>query len=348
MVLRAVISHGFMAVNFFFVLSGFVLAYKYSGLSARGSERRRFWVARFWRIYPTYLLALILAAPIPLFAMRVGLLEFSIRRWVMGGLLSATCLQAWVPQAACSWNFTAWSISCEAFFYAIFPWLIVRLRTQSLRDALKTFAALWSLNMVGPCGLIIWDRLGLSTGWKGWETPVSIEQLFVLHFPLFHLPSFVMGAISGLIFLKRGALTAGTSALCIVGSSTAIVLGCVSPIPNEFIQDGLLAPAFALLIYALSTKSSWTAPLANGTMQTLGNASYAIYILQVPIFCGMAANLQLLGVDADRFPAACFLIFLAVLAAGAMLVSRVAVRTAQHRIASCGLSQGHATGITGF
>ena len=53
-------SIGFVGVNFFFVLSGFILVYTYDGPSL---NVRRFWWARFARIYPAYILSLIVAAP---------------------------------------------------------------------------------------------------------------------------------------------------------------------------------------------------------------------------------------------------------------------------------------------
>jgi peptidoglycan/LPS O-acetylase OafA/YrhL len=61
---RALIAAGPSAVGLFYVLSGAVLTYSCTvadgGLT---SSRRAFWTARFARIYPTYLLALILDAP---------------------------------------------------------------------------------------------------------------------------------------------------------------------------------------------------------------------------------------------------------------------------------------------
>ncbi|MDX6231026.1 MAG: hypothetical protein QOI76_4416, partial [Frankiales bacterium] len=58
---------GRTAVSLFFVLSGFVLAYNYAHLSTT-DQRRRFYVARFARIYPVVLLALLVAVPSILYA----------------------------------------------------------------------------------------------------------------------------------------------------------------------------------------------------------------------------------------------------------------------------------------
>jgi hypothetical protein len=55
-----VVDSGFVAVGMFFVLSGFILTYSYAGVSLRDpSERRRFFRARFARVYPVYLLSLV-------------------------------------------------------------------------------------------------------------------------------------------------------------------------------------------------------------------------------------------------------------------------------------------------
>jgi peptidoglycan/LPS O-acetylase OafA/YrhL len=58
--LGAVSGHGYAAVGLFYVLSGFVLAYTYAG---RRPDVRAFYVARFARVYPLYLLALGRAFP---------------------------------------------------------------------------------------------------------------------------------------------------------------------------------------------------------------------------------------------------------------------------------------------
>lgn len=58
--LESVISVGYIGVSFFFVLSGFILTYAGEYERGRGSPAK-FWVARFARIYPVYLVSLIFA-----------------------------------------------------------------------------------------------------------------------------------------------------------------------------------------------------------------------------------------------------------------------------------------------
>ena len=111
-------------VTFFFVLSGFILAYTYSELPTR-SHVKNFWLARFARIWPLHiasLLLLLLALPnVPTFGW-AGSGEFTVT------LANLALLQAWIPSSKYfySYNYVSWSISTEFFFYLLFPFLIYR------------------------------------------------------------------------------------------------------------------------------------------------------------------------------------------------------------------------------
>jgi peptidoglycan/LPS O-acetylase OafA/YrhL len=115
---------GYIGVNLFFVLSGFILVYTYAGTSV---SPRRFWQARFARTYPTYLLSLLVSAPFFFFAVRH--LEIPFLAWskqhLAACVLTINLLQSWFPQAALTWSAVCWSLSVEAFFYLVFPILLV-------------------------------------------------------------------------------------------------------------------------------------------------------------------------------------------------------------------------------
>ena len=60
--LAPVVNAGFISVSYFILLSGFVLAYNYDERARNGElDRKRFWEARFTRIYPIYFLSLLLS-----------------------------------------------------------------------------------------------------------------------------------------------------------------------------------------------------------------------------------------------------------------------------------------------
>ena len=96
------LSNGYLAVGLFFLLSGFILAYTYEGQIDGASGRTRFWEARFARIYPVYLLSLVLSYTL------ATSLPFGTRLAVLG------MVQAWNPlnpDMAGAWNYPAWTLS---------------------------------------------------------------------------------------------------------------------------------------------------------------------------------------------------------------------------------------------
>jgi peptidoglycan/LPS O-acetylase OafA/YrhL len=108
------LSNGHMGVPFFLILSGFILSYSYLGQLRFGGERRRFWEARFCRVYPVYLLSLLIDWP------------FRGQMTASATIAVLTATQAWNPAngLAQMWNFPAWTLSVEAFFYLCFPLLL--------------------------------------------------------------------------------------------------------------------------------------------------------------------------------------------------------------------------------
>jgi peptidoglycan/LPS O-acetylase OafA/YrhL len=84
--LQTFLGNGYLAVNLFFILSGFILAYTYDGQIEGKTNRLHFWEARFARIYPVYFLSLVLA--------------FWFERGLSFGARTAVLLmvQAWNPR----------------------------------------------------------------------------------------------------------------------------------------------------------------------------------------------------------------------------------------------------------
>src|SRR5437879_9174903 len=100
---REVLVRGYMAVGLFFVLSGFILTYTYlgNGMGTLGpSGTRRFWVARFARIYPVYLLGLALTL---VFYFPTELRD-NFGRAVAAVVVVPTMVQGWTPMTATLWN----------------------------------------------------------------------------------------------------------------------------------------------------------------------------------------------------------------------------------------------------
>src|SRR5204863_7193877 len=83
-------------------------------------------IGRAARVYPVYLLSLAVMIPFILEDQTAG----------KGGYFAAyvTLLQAWLGPLPVGWNTPAWSLSCEMFFYALFPLATVLVRRANWRN----------------------------------------------------------------------------------------------------------------------------------------------------------------------------------------------------------------------
>lgn len=115
-------NNGAYAMSFFFLLSGAVLAYGYYDLGTRGAAVQRFYLARLARIYPLYAVVHLIGLlwlPIPL---------SDFPRWAYVNVTSFLGVQSWFPLANTGVNSGSWSVSCEFFFYLLFPGLLPLIR----------------------------------------------------------------------------------------------------------------------------------------------------------------------------------------------------------------------------
>ena len=121
-------KEGFVGVSFFFILSGFIIAYNYEEkLLEKITTKRTFWVARIARIYPLHLLTLLIAACIG------GYVQYNdTTDWIKHFAASTFLLQPFFPSADYffSFNSPSWSLGCEQLFYFCFPLIIPFLNSK--------------------------------------------------------------------------------------------------------------------------------------------------------------------------------------------------------------------------
>lgn len=111
LVYNYIFKEGFLGVSFFFILSGFVLSLNYAKITK--ADIKKFYLYRLARIYPVYLLTLLLSV----FIVQGSLYKFIIQ--IFG-------IQSFFPNQEIyfSYNAPSWSISDEFFFYLLFPLVI--------------------------------------------------------------------------------------------------------------------------------------------------------------------------------------------------------------------------------
>jgi peptidoglycan/LPS O-acetylase OafA/YrhL len=281
-----IFSLGYIAVGLFFLLSGFVLSYSYLRQPSASSpaqvsvDKRSFWVARIARIYPAYLLAFLLAAPFHI-AGSIGVngVRLGLQKLAFGGSLVLTLLQAWTPWTAWYWNIPAWSLSVEVFFYLCFPFvapLVGRVRPKS---SLWLIAALWLAGLAVPIAYCLLYPADLHVSLQ--RAQIAIETN-----PILRLPEFLAGIslgwifVSGFRFSRRVASLLSIAALAVLLTIAAFS----SFVPRPLFTNGLLVPVLGLLIFTLAHQSGILAKfLSHPILKLLGDASYAIYVLQFPV-----------------------------------------------------------------
>jgi peptidoglycan/LPS O-acetylase OafA/YrhL len=141
-VLTVLARPGFLGVDVFFVLSGFIISYNYAAVFDDGFDLRRwgrFLWARLARIYPVHAVILV-ALAIAVLGLGFGRGgEIEERRWSIGALAQSFLLiHAWTGETDV-WNGVSWSISSEWLAYLCFPLLsflaVVLTRASRLRAA---------------------------------------------------------------------------------------------------------------------------------------------------------------------------------------------------------------------
>lgn len=277
---RRLSSIGYVGVSFFFVLSGFILVYTYAEKPVKPQE---FWLARFARVYPAYALALLLTTPFFLFAVqhfnevKVPFMAFQAAHARLAAGLEILLLQAWVPPAALSWNPVGWSLSVEAFFYLLFPFLLLTYMRFSRKRLFAIIAICWlasnlislSYTVLQPDGVVNPD----SNVYTSWMNVVKF-------FPVARLPEFLMGMAAGFVFLR--SRRNDRFALPLVGAgviAVGLVAAFSNKIPYAVIHTALLSPAFAVIIYGVGLRARWASLLENRLLVLCGEASYSMYLI---------------------------------------------------------------------
>jgi peptidoglycan/LPS O-acetylase OafA/YrhL len=269
-----VVNAGYASVSFFILLSGFVLSYNYAARARAGKlDRVRFWKARFTRLYPIYLLSLLLS-------WRMVAAEYGAhthRMFWTGMVLTPLLLQGWVPSLATFLNTPAWTMSAESFFYILFPWLARAKRPAQTWHYMVQLAGVWALGMVpgllymafNPDGIAHPDRWS----WGPWLQALKFT-------PLPHLASFLFGIL--LADLDELVPRSGRLRLLLGMGGFAAIFGILElgpMVPYVILHDGLLMPFFGCIVLGLAGQNPLASSMSWRPLVFVGEASYCLYLL---------------------------------------------------------------------
>jgi peptidoglycan/LPS O-acetylase OafA/YrhL len=277
--LYPIIDNGYVFVGVFFLISGYVLTYNYAD-RARTLVKREFWLARFSRLYPVYLLVLIIS---------VSMLQDewharSHAEFWQGLLLTPLVLQGWSPSVATFWNTVAWTLTSECVLYIAFPWLIRLPWPKRPRQLVVLLLTVWIIGLV-PHSLYLYLNPDHIVG------PVdrySSSQLirFLKYTPLPYVCTFLAGVTLGklqhaLILTPRQRLVLSAISLVAVG---VFFYTLVRHTPYLLIHGGLMTPIFAALVLGLSGPHQISALFSWRPLLLVGESSYCLYLLHFNVF----------------------------------------------------------------
>jgi peptidoglycan/LPS O-acetylase OafA/YrhL len=280
------VADGYFGVDLFFTLSGFILAHGYlAGLETGRFGYGGFLKNRLARVYPMHLAAMV--AMVVLFVgagvMGAGVGSPEAFRWsdLPAHLLM---VHAWGTTEAVGWNFPSWSISAEWAAYLLFP-LVAALVLKAQRWSgvmaagalvlcVASFAALSNLHAVLP--------------WVGQDFSQMTAQIGALRI----LPSFLLGV--ALYALGRAHAAPKAWAWPIALASA----GWIVAVTTLNLWEGLVWFGLAGLLYGLAETSRHgvDAPMSGRALVYLGSASYALYMIHLPIDIVWFHALERIGV----------------------------------------------------
>jgi len=244
---------GYLGVDGFFILSGFILAYNYT--NGRAFNYRDFISARFARVYPVHFVCLLAAAAVILFKehhLHKHIIGTNQNTWT-GFVENLFLVNSWSLKTITGWNDVAWSVSAEWFAYVFFPLFVLLAPSRN-----RAFALIALLLPIFALLLTEWnaaDHLSL---------PGGLSRL---------VPEFYAG-----VLLCRIRRMSAFADLPIYSGIVAVVLVLAGVFVDS---DSLCVVALGLLVFSLSSQTdALSRPLGVAWIVYLGEVSYCMYMVQ--------------------------------------------------------------------
>lgn len=257
-------TEGYLSVNFFFILSGFVIQYSSGEKLQKGIiNAKDFWFYRIAHLWPTYLLALT-AALIVYASSNVFVHLTNIPFWC-----HVFALQSWIPDSyfAFQFNGAAWSVSTELFFYLMFPFL-VQLKKR-YRNILML--GIWGVVLLN---IIVMKANSPIAGWIYYINPVFRLAEFLLG--VFLCDMYKKGCFEPLD-RKKATILECISILILI---CAVCIAMSTNIGWEWRWQVFYTIPTAILIYVFSFSRGYISIILGGKFaRFLGELAFPIYLI---------------------------------------------------------------------
>ena len=277
-------------VDFFFVLSGFVICHAYGLRLTRERNWASFMIRRFGRVWPLHVA--ILGAMLMIEVLKFGVgqfvtipldgVPFADNRSIATLVSNLFLTQALNLHGMTSWNFPAWSIGVEFYTYAVFAAAVV------LAGPRRTvYAAIAAAGLVGV--------LAFSKGWLFTTYDYGMYRC-------------LYGFFIGCLVYEAHTARPARSNTTLEWSAVAVLAAFMFATGRD--ATSLAAPlVFACIVYVFAAEQGAVSKaLKSAPAQALGLWSYSIYMVHVLVFIilkiiltplSKIAGLGLLGVQAE-------------------------------------------------
>ncbi len=265
------VQKSYLMVDFFFILSGFIMAYVYGDWFIKkcsGSDFRKFFVARFARLYPLHLFTLgwciLLKVVLHLSGIMPGLSVKMQGMFVPEAIpVHLLLLNAFVPGAFLTFNIPSWSVSAEWYTYLLFPMLAwVAARQAWMRKLL----------IVGLLYVAYWGIIQFA----GHNNDLNVTNYGGISRCVV---GFIIGMITfaGFNRLRQWPGLRHSGWFAFTGGS--VLLGM-----HLGVSDLFMVAAFPVLIFLAARNTGYVSRLLDRRLfQAIGKRSYSIYMIHVPL-----------------------------------------------------------------
>jgi peptidoglycan/LPS O-acetylase OafA/YrhL len=253
------VRHSWMLVDFFFVLSGFVVTHAYAGRLETAEDRVTFWKKRFARVWPLHVFMLGLFILLELYRYATTGSGFSGDRSVSAIFTNLALLQSMHFHDQLTWNTPSWAVSTEFYTYIVFALLLGAATSAAKRVLAGLFVVAASV-----CVLVFVSRYGMH------ET---------FDFGFFRcLYGFFFGSLAYEAW-RRWPVRSGTLVEAAALVLTVIYLLYAS---GHAALEYLSVPVFAMIVLAFAGDGGAISKLlCAAPIMKLGQWSYAIYLVQM-------------------------------------------------------------------
>jgi peptidoglycan/LPS O-acetylase OafA/YrhL len=266
----SIVRHAWILVDFFFVLSGFVIVHAYRERLSTREDAKAFAIRRFFRLWPLHVA--VLAGFIALELYRYGATGsgFTGARSVFAIFTNIALIQSLGFHDRLTWNTPAWAVSTE--FWTTLLFALVVLATGRARAWVSGILVVGAVAVLATV-----SRYGMRETFD-WGIARCIYGFF-------------LGSLAYEVWARNWFARMDGTAFEICGALLAISF--VIFIPGDRPLEYLAPPVFALFTLAFARdRGALSRMMRVPVLQRLGQWSYAIYLVQMLVIVLMVSALD--------------------------------------------------------